>query len=141
MEIRVTCPKCNESLNIDTYKVGMHTQCSHCGYMFRATADEVPVTSSPAASTIDPGTPGTSLFFDFATFKFMIMAHLVIVIYWMGTAACLLFGLITIMAYDNLGVGLAIIIAGPFILRIVCEYTILLFRMNATLTEILSKMQ
>lgn len=140
MEIRVTCPKCNESLNIESYKVGMHMHCSHCGYVFTATADEVPVTPSPAALTPALGTPGNSLFFDFATFKFMIMAHLIIVIFWLGTAACILIGLTTILGYENLGVGLAIMIAGPFIFRIVCEYTILLFRMNATLTDILNKM-
>lgn len=65
----------------------------------------------------------------------MITPILVQAVFWIGSAASIIAGLIAIGS-DNAGSGILFIIFGPFMIRIYCELLILFFRMNETLTDI-----
>ncbi|MCF8111960.1 MAG: DUF4282 domain-containing protein [Desulfobacteraceae bacterium] len=92
------------------------------------------------------GSPG-----DFLTFRKMITPVLIQIFFWIGVIACVAIGIINLTeAYNEYAgrwnefrviIGLAYIILGPLFLRIYCEFIILFFRMNETLTEIKNKMK
>jgi ABC-type uncharacterized transport system permease subunit len=78
---------------------------------------------------------------DFLEFRTMITPIIIQIIFWLGVAACIVMGLIFIVAgikYDaRSGVaGFAILILGPVVVRIYCEILIIFFRINETLMEI-----
>jgi len=78
---------------------------------------------------------------DFLEFRTMITPIIIQIIFWLGVAACIVMGLIFIVAgikYDaRSGVaGFAILILGPLVVRIYCEILIIFFRINETLMEI-----
>ena len=78
---------------------------------------------------------------DFLEFRTMITPIIIQIIFWLGVAACIVMGLIFIVAgikYDaRSGVaGFAILILGPVVVRIYCEILIVIFRINENLTEI-----
>ncbi len=76
---------------------------------------------------------------DFLSFRKMITPVFIQVIFWIGVAAAIIAGIVVLVAADEVGArlfGLLYIILGPLYWRVVCELLILLFRMNATLTDI-----
>jgi hypothetical protein len=86
----------------------------------------------------------TSPLADFLSFRRMISPIVIQVFFWLGTVACVLSGLGTMLATRSYGgvsthgvvTGLAIIVLGPLMIRIWCEVVIVFFRMNETLTDI-----
>lgn len=89
--------------------------------------------------------PQNSDFQDFLAFRKMITPIIIQILFWVGVAVCVIFGLLTIVGaasspYGGGGlgilVGLGIIVIGPIGVRIYCEVLILFFRMNETMTEI-----
>ena len=80
----------------------------------------------------------------FLKFRTMVTPVIIQILFWLGVAAAVLFGLVTMgTSFGRFGGGagqffggLLIIVIGPVIVRIYCELLILLFRMNETLTEI-----
>jgi len=89
---------------------------------------------------------------DFLTFRRMMTPMIVQVLFWLGTAGCVLVGLFWILSVPfasqgwaqtkeqavvaQLFGGAAMLIFGPISVRIYCELLILLFRMNETLTDV-----
>ena len=84
---------------------------------------------------------------DFLTFRKMLIPVLIQILFWVGTIACVVGGLMVTtgaaavpkeaaMVRNHVLAGAALIFLGPFILRIYCELLIVVFRMNDTLTEI-----
>jgi hypothetical protein len=80
---------------------------------------------------------------DFISFRKMITPTIVQVLFWVGVAGSVIFGLFTIVSsFSRYGggflflYGLLIIIMGPILTRIYCELLILFFRMYDTLIEI-----
>jgi Domain of unknown function (DUF4282) len=89
---------------------------------------------------------------EFLTFRRMVTPAIVQVIFWLGTAACILGGLFGIVSAPFANPGFlttksqavvaqlfssaAVLILGPIAVRIYCELVILVFRMNETLTDI-----
>lgn len=72
---------------------------------------------------------------DFLLFKRMLIPYLVQIFFWLGIVACLVMGISDI--YKGLLLqGIGSIIIGPILVRMVCEYVVVLFRINDTLTEI-----
>jgi len=136
METNVTCPHCQIPNTIATNKYGTQIQCLHCGKLFKAVPD------TPIPSYSQQSMPSsTSTFNDFATFKFMITSELITLIFWIGTFICIVVGLIRAFEGEYKTSYLIMLFTGPFLLRIICEGAIVLFRINATLTEILNKMK
>lgn len=74
---------------------------------------------------------------DFLSFRRMITPVLIQIVFWIGSAASLLFGLAA-LSRNEFAIALLFIFVGPLMIRIYCELLILFFRMNATLTEISS---
>jgi hypothetical protein len=78
---------------------------------------------------------------DFFAFRTMITPVIIQIIFWVGVALCIIFGLAAIFIgsrYGNGGpfYGVLLIILGPVAVRIYCEILIIFFRINETLTEI-----
>ena len=76
---------------------------------------------------------------DFITFRTMIAVPTIMILFWIGVVASILGGFVTMFRGGMQGVcsGLAIILLGPFFVRLYCEFLIVVFRINETLTEIL----
>lgn len=78
---------------------------------------------------------------DFLSFRTMITPVIIQIIFWVGVALCIIFGLAAILVgsrYGNGGPvwGILVLIFGPVLVRIYCEILIIFFRINETLTEI-----
>jgi hypothetical protein len=80
---------------------------------------------------------------EFFSFRKMITPSIIRIIFWIGSIATIITGLV--MLLSNLGRyasgvsaigGLFIIVLGPIAVRVVCEQVILFFRINETLSEI-----
>jgi hypothetical protein len=72
---------------------------------------------------------------DFIFFRRMIMPILLQILFWISVLLCIITGIADFFNHKIL-VGLQIIILGPILARISCEFLILFFRMNETLTDI-----
>jgi uncharacterized SAM-binding protein YcdF (DUF218 family) len=96
-------------------------------------------------------TPESGSSGDFWTFRTMITPVLIQIIFWIGVIACVVVGGMMIKnAYNEyrerwneaqVMLGLAWVFLGPLVVRIYCEFMILFFRMNETLTEIKNKLR
>lgn len=79
---------------------------------------------------------------DFFSFRTMITPVIIQIVFWIGVALCIIFGLGAMffgsLYYGSSGpvYGLLILIFGPVAVRIYCEILIIFFRINETLTEI-----
>lgn len=78
------------------------------------------------------------MFKDFLTFRRMLTPILVQILFWLAVLACIILGVANIL-HQLILQGVATIIFGPLIIRIICEYVVVLFRINNTLTEIKSQ--
>lgn len=72
---------------------------------------------------------------DFLLFRWMLFPAMVQVIFSVASIVCVLIGGYGVLHHDML-TGIAVIVLGPLCIRILCEYLIVLFRINNTLTEI-----
>ena len=72
---------------------------------------------------------------DFLLFRQMLFPAIVQVIFGVASIVCVLMGLYGVFHHDVF-TGIAAIVLGPLCIRILCEYLIVLFRINNTLTEI-----
>lgn len=80
---------------------------------------------------------------DFISFRKMITPTIIKVLFWVGVAGSVIFGLIQIggsFGRNGGGLlflyGLIVLIVGPILTRIYCELLMLFFRMYDTLIEI-----
>ena len=86
-----------------------------------------------------PSDPSSS----FWAFHTMITPALIQVFFWIGSVGCIIAGLRDLTsAYSPNALGsIAYIILGPLALRVACEFTIVFFRMNETLTAIKGRLK
>ncbi len=106
---------------------------------------------SPAPGTPHPPSPPPPLDYgmfpprgefnwsDFFAFKTMIAIPVIMVLFWLGVAWSIIAGIAMMFRVGGLSgfcTGVAVILFGPFIVRIYCEFLIVVFRINETLTEI-----
>jgi hypothetical protein len=78
---------------------------------------------------------------DFFAFRTMITPVIIQIIFWVGVALCILFGIGFIIGGITTDarfavIGFVTLILGPVLVRIYCEILIIFFRINETLTEI-----
>lgn len=78
---------------------------------------------------------------DFFAFRTMITPVIIQIIFWVGVAFCIIFGLGAIFIGSRYGsggtfYGILLLFLGPVAVRIYCEILIVFFRINETLTEI-----
>jgi hypothetical protein len=85
---------------------------------------------------------------DFLKFKKMITPVIIQIVFWIGVAMCLIYGLVLVaVGVSGHGqgglvlVGLLAMLLGPLAVRIYCELLIVLFSINDTLTDIKNKMR
>jgi hypothetical protein len=72
---------------------------------------------------------------DVLLFKRMLIPYIIPIIFWLALLACLLLAVVDL--YRGLIMqGVGMIIIGPILIRAVCEYMIVLFKINDSLTEI-----
>ncbi len=82
---------------------------------------------------------------DFLAFRKMLTPIIIQILFWLGLLACILGGLGAIVVGlihidrmpELIGFGILAVIFGPLAMRIYCEWLIVLFRINDTLTEIM----
>lgn len=72
---------------------------------------------------------------DFIFFRRMLTPWLLQAIFWLGSFSCLITGIL-FLTQGQITQGLLTLFVVPFMLRIICEFMILFFRMNETLTDI-----
>ena len=78
---------------------------------------------------------------DFLAFRTMITPVIIQILFWVGVALCIIFGIGYILVGSRYAAtgpfyGLMLLIFGPLVVRIYCEILIIFFRINETLTEI-----
>jgi hypothetical protein len=78
---------------------------------------------------------------DFFSFRTMITPVIIQILFWLGVALCVIFGIGYMVIGSRYGAagpvyGLLILVLGPVVVRIYCEILIIFFRINETLTEI-----
>ena len=81
---------------------------------------------------------------EYLKFKKMVTPIFIQVLFWLGVAACILGGIGAILAGiahidrtpELIGIGILAVVFGPLVMRIYCEWLIVLFRINDTLTDI-----
>jgi len=81
---------------------------------------------------------------DFIVFRKMLTPLLIQILFWLSLAACIaggagaiIIGLANLERTPELvGFGLLALFVGPFVARVYCEWLIVLFRINDTLTDI-----
>jgi hypothetical protein len=80
---------------------------------------------------------------DFLAFRTMIAIPVIMILFWVGVIFTIIAGIATLFSGGMRGIcsGLATIIIGPFIVRLYCEFLIVVFRINETLTEILNTLR
>jgi hypothetical protein len=74
---------------------------------------------------------------DFLSFRRMITPWLIMGIFWLSVLVFAAGGLYNLFN-GFIGKGIAVLLLGPIVSRIVCESLIVFFRMNETLTDIKS---
>ncbi len=99
----------------------------------------------------DAGPDAHFLSEDFWAFRKMVTPILMQILFWIGLSACVLTGLMILTPLSNeyrdtwngtrVTFGLTLIFLGPVFVRVYCEFLILFFRMNETLTEIRNKLE
>lgn len=77
---------------------------------------------------------------DFFSFKRMLTPVFVYMIFMVAVLGCFVVGFYDIFM-GNLKLGILLLILAPVAVRIVCEFFVLFFRMNETLTEINNKIK
>lgn len=80
------------------------------------------------------------MFKDFLLFRRMLTPLFIQIFFWIGVIACIISGIVN-MAHSQWLDGLQILILGPIMVRVVCEFFILFFRMNGTLTGIKNSLE
>jgi len=81
---------------------------------------------------------------DFLTFRKMLTPIVIQILFWLGVVACILGGIGAILTGiariertpELIGIGILAVVFGPLVMRIYCEWLIVLFRINDTLTDI-----
>lgn len=79
---------------------------------------------------------------DFLAFRTMVTPVIIQILFWVGVALCVIFGIGFMVVGSQYGTngavlkGLLLLILGPLGVRIYCEILIIFFRINETLTEI-----
>jgi hypothetical protein len=80
---------------------------------------------------------------DFLAFRTMLTPVIIQAVFWLGTAVCIIAGLVFVLSGvgqygggPNVFKGFLLLFLGPIGVRIYCEILIIFFRINETLTEI-----
>ena len=87
-----------------------------------------------------PPPAGQFNWMDFITFRTMLAVPFIMVLFWIGVLWAIIVGIgLMFQLGGAAGVcaGLSTIVLGPFLVRLYCEFLIVIFRINETLTEIL----
>jgi len=123
---------------------------------------DIPPTSGPTPGSTPPpeGAPRVPLDYssvlgpgfnwpDFLAFRQMIAVPVIKILFWIGVVWSVVMGLFYIVAgthvfgsfFGGLCIGVSTMVVGPFLVRIYCEFLIVVFRINETLTEIKNELQ
>jgi len=70
---------------------------------------------------------------DFLTFKKMITPMIIQVLFWIGVAAVVIGGFVSMFQYGGFWKGLLMVLIGPFIIRLWTELLIITFSINDSL--------
>lgn len=80
---------------------------------------------------------------DFWAFRTMITPLLIQLLFWIGVVTCVVVGIMIVVHADQyrdeglrVMMGIGWVLLGPVVVRLYCEWMILGFRINATLTDI-----
>ena len=78
---------------------------------------------------------------DFLCFRRMVAPALIQALWWLGTLGCIAAGVIAMTRVGQYGAaaalaGAGLLVAGPLVVRLCCEFLILFFRVNETLTDV-----
>jgi len=77
---------------------------------------------------------------DFFTFKRMLTPIIIYTFFWISVLVCIGVGLYD-MINGVFALGLIVLFLAPIAIRVVCEFFILFFRINETLTEMNNRLE
>jgi hypothetical protein len=150
----VACPRCGNPVDLPAGWGGTAFQCPHCRNTVSAPSAPPPPESDNEFAVDDPeddnrrpmrrvAVSGSPLW-DFLTFRLMITPIIIQIQFWGGVILCVGQALMLIRlsldlpnGRDTWGValGVAMLIFGPLVLRILCELDIILFKIHDELKE------
>ena len=100
--------------------------------------------TTPPPPTVPPidysSLPAPFSFADFLTFRTMIAIPVIMILFWVGVFYVVIQAF-WLMFHHAFCYGLSVLIVGPFVVRLYCEFLIVVFRINETLTEIHNTMR
>lgn len=73
---------------------------------------------------------------DFIFFRRMLTPIILQLLFWVTTILCIITGIADLFNGEGILVGLQVLILGPLLARVICEFLILFFTMNETLTDL-----
>ena len=135
MKHTLICPQCKDILEIPEKFFGQTITCPAC----HKQQIDVPTLHSITQRATNEWAWG-----DFWAFRKMVAPILIKILFWVGVVGCLVCGISLISEGANayrggearIGGGFLFILLGPFAVRLVCEYLIVIFVINETLTDI-----
>lgn len=77
---------------------------------------------------------------DFLTFRRMLTPIIIQALFWVAVIVCIITGFYNFFHHAFIP-GLQVLFLGPLLLRLLCEFLILFFRMNETITELKNAVQ
>ncbi len=77
---------------------------------------------------------------DFLLFRRMLTPILIQILFWVGLILCIVTSIYNFVHHSPL-LGLQALILGPILVRVFCEFLILFFRINETLTDLKNAVQ
>lgn len=100
----------------------------------------------PPGQPLNYAPPSAAAFdwYDFISFRKMLAIPTIMVLFWVGVVWAIIAGIGMMFQIGGGGgicAGLSVILIGPFVVRLYCEFIIVVFRINETLTEILNTLR
>ncbi|MBX6322579.1 MAG: DUF4282 domain-containing protein [Rhodospirillaceae bacterium] len=80
---------------------------------------------------------------DFFTFRRMITPVIIQAIFWIGVVVCIILGIVAIANGVTAGeriVGIVLLVLGPIVVRMYCEFFIVVFRINDNIADMRNHM-
>lgn len=156
--MKTKCTHCDQEFDTTSEQVGMTASCTQCGMSFvilDSTNDKQPPILQPApkrkvytvparsnSGFVNTNTHSEEDSGGFWTFRKMITPSVIQIWFWLDVATCLIWG--AMLLVENAGngfgpkmfFGLGLIFLGPLLSRLWCEFCVVVFSINNTLTDI-----
>lgn len=134
LDSNFNCPHCNSIV----HREKKYRCCPICNELLSKEPS-----SKETSDTTNAKSDSNNHFYDFIIFRRMITPLVIQILFWICVVTSVIGGLVIMfsssflsLGIPNVLIGLCVVVFGPVLSRIICEYLIVFFRINETLTDI-----